>query len=506
MAELETDVVVVGSGAGALTGALTAASEGFEVVVLEKTPHVGGTSAYSGAACWLPGSRVQERAGLVDDSAEVRRYLEALVPQAEAARVEAFLATAPRLVDFLEEHPDLEFAWQPFPDYVDAPGRHPQGRSIVPLELEPERLGDLLALVRPPVQRDRWGRGHRDAPLDGGRALIGRLLLALQATDRARVLASTPMTELRVDGDRVAGVEAVGDDGPLTVHARQGVLLAAGGFEADAQMRARHATPGQARWSMGPAGANTGDAIRAGIAVGAATDLLDEAWWCPALELADGSAAFLLGFRGGVLVDANGHRFANESLPYDQMGRVLAERPDERVPCWLVFDDREGGGVPAISMPGARPEDQLAAGAWVRADDLEELASATGLPADVLSETVAAFNRAAEHGVDEEFGRGEDPYDRFFVAPAESPNPCLVPLDQPPFTAARVVLGDLGTKGGLVTDADARVLRDDGTPIEGLYASSNSVASLSGRCYPAPGIPLGTAMVFAHLAMCHLAG
>jgi succinate dehydrogenase/fumarate reductase flavoprotein subunit len=498
---LTCDVVVVGSGAGALTGAYLAAAGGLDTVVLEKTDLLGGTSAYSGASCWLPGSQVQERADLGDSVDDARRYLAALLPEADHDRVEAFLTTAPEVVARLEEDPALTFAWQAFPDYFDAPGRQPVGRSIVPLPLQPDELGDLVEAVRPPVHRDRKGRGHTEGPLTGGGALIGRLLLALRGTGRAQVLRETPLQRLVVEDGRVVGVVATSPAGELEIRARRGVLLAAGGFESDAELRQQHGVPGSARWSMSPDGANTGDALRAAVAVGAATDLLGEAWFCPSVEQPDGSAAFMLGFRGGLLVDQRGQRFANESLPYDRMGREMAADPDARVPSFLLFDASEGGQVPAIALPTARLEDHLEAGTWVSADDLGSLADQLGIPSDELAATVERFNASADAGVDEDFHRGEDPYDRYFATRKDLPNPCLVPLRQPPYYAARVVLGDLGTKGGLRVDADGRVLREDGSAIDGLFATSNTVASLSRDRYPGPGVPLGTAMVTAYRAV-----
>ncbi|NEA28225.1 FAD-binding protein, partial [Actinomadura bangladeshensis] len=208
----EYDVVVAGSGAGAMAGALAAASPasgpGLRTAVLEKTRVLGGTSAYSGSAIWLPGTRVQERAGLGDSAESARTYLRALLGDENEAHREAFLATAPELVDFLEDDPALEFKFQAFPDYFDAPGRMDMGRSFVPLELPAEQLGDLAALVRPPVDRDRAGRGHSASkPMAQGRALIGRLLLAFTATGNGAVRTETPLTGLVVEDGRVTGVE-----------------------------------------------------------------------------------------------------------------------------------------------------------------------------------------------------------------------------------------------------------------------------------------------------------
>ncbi|MFD8566869.1 FAD-binding protein [Streptomyces sp. NPDC059639] len=521
--DAEHDVVVVGSGAGAMTGALLAAADGFDTVVVERTGLLGGTSAYSGAACWLPGTQVQERAGIGDSTDTARAYLRALLGEGggegegegegegigNADRREAFLTHAPELVARLERDPALAFEWRAFPDYFDVPGSLPAGRSFVPVDLPAERLGDLLPLVRPAVDRDRGAGGHPDGPLTAGRALIGRLLLAFTTTGRGHVRTGLRMTRLVTDTDavtgtgtgtgRVVGVEADGPEGRIRVRARHGVLLAAGGFEGDAALRSEHGVPGAARWSMAPRGTNTGDAIRAAVEIGAATDLMDEAWWCPGLELPDGNAAFTLGLRGGLVVDASGERFANESLPYDRMGRELAGRPS---PAYFVFDSRSGGRAPAITVPDCPPEDQLAAGTWVRAETPAELAALLGLPAAALERTIARFNAFAADGKDADFGRGEEPYDRFFAGRTETgPGPCLVPLDRPPYYAARMVLSDLGTKGGLRTDPAGRVRTAEGGVIPCLYAAGNTSASFAGRVYPGPGIPIGTAMVAASLAV-----
>ncbi|MEU5993043.1 FAD-dependent oxidoreductase [Spirillospora sp. NPDC047418] len=486
----EYDVVVAGSGAGAMAGALAAASSGLRTAVLEKTKVLGGTSAYSGSAIWLPGTRVQERAGLGDSAESARTYLRALLGDANEAHREAFLATAPELVDFLENDPALEFKFQAFPDYFDAPGRMDMGRSFVPLELPAEQLGDLAGLVRPPVDRDRAGRGHSTSkPMAQGRALIGRLLLAFTATGHGAVRTETPLTGLIVEDGRVAGVEA----GGLRLRARRGVLLAAGGFEASAELRAARGVPGAADWTMAPDGANTGDAIEAAVRIGASTGLLDQAWFCPGLRTADGRPAFTLGFRGGLIVDGSGRRFANESLPYDQMGRKMAAAEG---PFHLVFDARSDG-LPAISVPPLAPDEQLASGQWVQAATVEELAGKIGLSPGALAETIARFNGFAEKGADGDFHRGEDPYDRYF----SGGRPCVVALDRAPYFAAEVVLSDLGTKGGLRTDPDGRVLDGSGGPVPGLYAAGNTCASFTGPVYPGPGVPIGSAMAFAYRAV-----
>lgn len=495
------DVVVVGSGGGALTAAHLAQKAGLATVVLERTDLVGGTSAYSGGACWLPGSAVQQRAGIADSTESARDYLAAVLQDPDPAKVEAFLAEAPRLVAALEADDAVAFEWLPFPEYFAAPGRVSWGRSIQPVQvLRGDLTDEVAALVRPPVERDRVGQPGRRT-LTGGQALIARLLTAF-LRDGGEVRTGHRVVGYRTDGDRVTGVRVETAAGPVEVGARRGVIVAAGGFEGDPELRARYGVPGDAAWSMAPRGTNTGEAILAATEVGAATALMDQGWFCPGLAQPDGGGSFTLGFRGGVIVDQTGQRYANECLPYDRFGREMARSAD-RVPSWFVFDAAEDGRLPAIAMPEGSVEEHLAAGTWVRADTLEDLAARLNLPG--LVATVACFNGFAETGVDEDFGRGDDEYDTFF-SPGEGPNKALTPLRTGPFTAARLVLSDLGTKGGLVTDVAARVLRADGSAIAGLYATSNSAASMAGTTYPGPGIPLGTAMVFASLAVQDLVG
>ncbi len=499
---IECDVLVVGSGGGALTGAYCAAEAGLDTLVLEKTSLLGGTSAYSGAAVWLPGTAVQDRAGIGDSTAKAREYLRAVVGDYEVDRQEAFVSTAPEIVDFLEKNPHLEFEWRPFPDYFRAPGRMDSGRAINPLDIAPADVGDLLERIRPELDSDRVGLPHPDGNLGGGRALIARLLLALESTGNSRVLTETALTDLIYEDETVVGAIATDPSGKsVRIHARRGVLIAAGGIENDQPLRDAQAMPGRAQWSMAPQGSNTGDGITAAVRLGAETTLSGQAWWCPGVALPDGSAAFMVGVRGGLLVDDAGKRYLNESLPYDQFGRAMIEHASAR--SYLVFEASKNGPVlPAISIPAVAAGDHLDAGTWVSADTIEELASKIDISSDELRRSVDQFNEYAKTGVDAQFHRGEDPYDAFFCRPDPAkPNAALTPLVHGPYVAARIVLSDLGTKGGLRTDVDARVLSEDGTAIKGLYAAGNTSASLSGSFYPGPGVPLGTAMVFAYRAV-----
>jgi len=511
----EVDVVVVGSGGAALTGAYVAASAGLDTVVLESTDKLGGTTAYSGAGLWLPASEPEYRAG-VEDSVELARtyYRETVGDRTPASLQEAYLTAAADLVAHLEKDPVLQFEWRPFPDYYsERPGGLSQGRNIFPLDLPQEELGDLLDRIRPPAPDDRLGINTRRPVLTGGQALIGRFLMALRATGKADVRVSSPFESFVLDEGAVVGVEAGGSAGGRRIRARNGVLLAAGGFERDPKMRAEHQSEFglDGSWSMGGPG-SVGRPIRAGIEIGAAVDLMDECWWSPAILLPDGSASFTLGFRAGIIVDGSGRRYANESLPYDRFGREMrawqrttgASGQPGPIPSYLIWDDRAGADLPAISTIIPKPPRCVEAGVWKQADTLDELADQIGVGREALQETVAEWNAAAAAGRDDRFRRGENAYDRFFCH-GPGPNPCLVPIAQPPFHAASIVLGDLGTKGGLVTDERARVLRPDRSVISGLYAAGNTMASVSGECYPGPGTPIGTGMVFAYLAALDMA-
>ncbi|MFF2508194.1 FAD-dependent oxidoreductase [Streptomyces sp. NPDC058067] len=505
----ECDVLVVGSGGGSLVGAYGAASRGLDTLVIEKTAYFGGTTAYAGAGLWLPGNQTQARDGLEDSADLGRAYFRAVVGDATPHEVQdAFLDGAAETVAFLEDNPHVRFEYRPFPDYFAAPGRFEAGRAVFPVDL-PTADGprELLDAVRPPAWAERLGLPVPDGPLTDGRALIGRLLLALESTGNGRTLRHTALTRLITEDGAVIGAEAEQDGRTLRIRARRGVLLAAGGFEANAELRRTWQDLPGADWTMGAPGGNTGDAITAAVEAGAATGLLDQSWWCPSLRFPDGSAAFTLGLHGGIFVDGSGRRFANESLPYDQMGRqMLAAKAGTThdSPVWWVFDGRFGDELPGITVVPADRKAFTEAGLWHTADTLHGLAERIGVDTETLRTTVQAFNGYAADGVDEDFHRGEDAYDRFF-AQGEGANPCLVPIEEGPFHAVQIVLGDLGTKGGVRTDVLARALREDGTPIPGLYAAGNTAASVSGPYYPGPGVPIGSAMVFGHIAASHMA-
>ncbi|UXA12910.1 FAD-binding protein [Mycobacterium sp. SMC-8] len=505
-----TDVLVAGSGAGGATGAYTAAREGLDVLLVEATDKFGGTTAYSGGGgMWFPCNPVLVRAGADDTLDDAVEYYTAVVgDRTPRALQETYVRSGAPLIEYLESDELLKFSLLPWPDYFgSAPKARADGmRHIAAKPLKVAAAPQLRELVRGPLDADRLGRAQPDDYFVGGRALIARLLAATARFPHTATRLNTALTELVVDGGRVVGAIVESDGERRAIRARRGVLLAAGGFERNDDLRARYGVPGTSRDTMGPWG-NLGLAHLAGIAAGAGTDLMDQAWWSPGLTHPDGTSAFALWFTGGIFVDDEGRRFVNESAAYDRLGRaVLTAVADGTVtlPFWMIYDDGDGVVPPvkATNVSMVEPDKYVAAGLWRTADTLEELAAAIGVPPSNLVETVERFNGFVREGRDRDFGRGDEPYDRAFSGGAAP----LYPIEKGPFHAAAFGVSDLGTKGGLRTDTAARVLDRADNVIPGLYAAGNTMAAPSGTTYPGGGNPIGTSMVFSHLAVLDMAG
>ena len=503
------DVVVAGSGGG-ITGAYTAAREGLTVALLEAGDKFGGTTAFSGGGgMWFPCNAVLCRAGSDDTVEKAMTYFHAVVGDRTPLDLqEAYVRGGAALIDYLEADEHFEFAVLPWPDYFGAaPEARVDGmRHIVAAPLPGERLGPDAALVRGPLDNERLGVPAPDL-LIGGRALVGRFLAALNGFPGATAHLGTELVDLITDdGGAVIGAVARRGNETLYIRANRGVLLAAGGFERNPRLREQYGVPGRVRDSMG-APDNTGAAHEAAIRAGADTDLMEQAWWSPGLIHPDGKAAFALWFTGGIFVNQAGRRFVNESAPYDRIGRaIIAEMEAGRLQCpfWMVYDDRSGDMPPvkATNVSMVDPAQYREAGLWRTADTLEELAALIGVPPAVLVETVTRYNEMAADGIDRDFGRGDEAYDRAFSR-GRSP---MAPIETPPFHAAAFGLSDLGTKGGLRTDTRARVLDRSGRVIPGLYAAGNTMAAVSGTAYPGGGNPIGASMLFSHLAALDMAG
>jgi 3-oxosteroid 1-dehydrogenase len=551
----EVDVLVAGSGAGGMTAALTAQSRGLNVLVVEKHSHFGGSSALSGGGLWVPGAPVQQRAGYIPDPADTLRYLQTITAgEVDAERLRVFVDEAPRMLEFLERSdPNLQFVWKPgYPDYFpELDGGSARGSviNIPPIDLRalgPDR--DLLLrphAITPPGLwiapselvdfyrlRQTWKAkrlflrlvlrmvrarltGERIVTI--GQALMARLMLAFRSKGLTLWL-NSPLIELITSPDgSVLGAVVERDGKTLRVRARGGVLLATGGFEHNTRMRAEHQPFADASLSLG-ATSNTGDGIEAARNAGAALGLMDSAWWYPCVVWGPGRIQFSLNERmmpAQLIVDAEGTRYINEATPYSEFGLAMIQGgPDGAVrnPSWLITDDWSWrryvifGHLPLPKIPFAPaptghriPASWLESGSAVAADSIAELARKIGASEETLSTTVGRYNDLARSGTDDDFARGRSAYDRYY-SDITLDNPNLAPLHGGPYYAFRLVLADLGTNGGVQTDAAARVLREDGSAIEGLYASGNAAASVMGRSYAGAGATIAPAMTFAYVA------
>ncbi|OBA81586.1 3-ketosteroid-delta-1-dehydrogenase [Mycobacterium sp. 1164966.3] len=502
----ECDVLVAGSGAGGVTGAYTAAREGLDVLLVEATDKFGGTTAYSGGGgVWFPCNPVLMRAGIDDTIEDALEYYHAVVGDRTPYELqETYVRGGAPLIEYLEADEVLKFEILPWPDYFGkAPKARLDGRRHIAVRpLRVSKAPELREVIRGPLDTDRLGAPVPDEYFIGGRALIARFLKATARYPAAAMRLNTALVQLLVgaESDSVVGAIVETDGQHRAIRTRRGVLLAAGGFEGNDELRRQYGVPGRARDTMGPWG-NRGQAHEAAIAIGADTDLMDQAWWSPGLTHPDGRSAFALWFTGGIFVKQDGKRFVNESAAYDRIGRVVVEQLQAgsiTLPYWMIYDDKEGQAPPvkAPNVSIVEPEKYVAAGLWHTGDTLDELARKIGVPPANLIATVTRFNEFVANGRDEDFGRGDEAYDRAFSG-GKSP---LVAIDQGPFHAAAFGLSDLGTKGGLRTDTAARVLDTSGNPIPGLYAAGNTMAAPSGTAYPAGGTPIGTSMLFSHLA------
>ncbi|MGW6536241.1 FAD-dependent oxidoreductase [Streptomyces sp. NPDC055051] len=544
------DVVVVGSGAAGMAAALTARLRGLTALIVEKTDAYGGSTALSGGAIWVPGNFHLDAAGLGDTPEKARAYLDATVgDRVPDSRKDAYVRYGPRMVREFHDRTDVRFVYTPgYSDYYpERIGGYPQGRSVEPevfdlTRLGPERRATMRRAGLPTygltitskdfhdlnmVGRTWAGRrtalkvGARAAkalltgrkPLSLGEALIARMRHSLDRLG-GELWLSAPLTGLVEEDGRVTGVRVRRGGRDLTVRATGGVVLASGGFSHDQALREKHLpAPTSTAWSAAADG-QTGDALEPALALGAAVDLMDKVWGAPTVVPPDAKPFFLVadrGIPGMVIVDSAGERYANEAAPYhefvDAMYAHQARGAATAVPSWLILDATAKSRYIFMGLfPGqAFPRPWRESGFVKQAATVEELAGLIGAAPERLRATVDRFNGFARAGRDEDFHRGDSVYDRYYGDPT-LPNPNLAPLEKGPFHAIPVHPGDIGTKGGLVTDAAARVLREDGTPVPGLYASGNVSSAVMGETYPGPGATIGPAMTFSWLAVNDIAG
>ena len=543
---ITVDLLIVGSGTG-MAAALAASEVGLSSLIIEKTAFVGGSTARSGGAFWLPANSVLRGSGSDDSFEDARRYLQAVVgTDAPAARFENFLRNSPATLDMLSRTTPMKFMWaKDYSDYhPEEPGGSPVGRTCECRPFNSAILGRHRKQLRPGVMKTsfpmpvtgadyRWlnlvarkpvkalPRMLKRAAQGIGGLMVGRHYVAggqaLAAGMFAGVLragipiwTNAALESLTVDDEgRVTGARVMRETGPVTVSARRGVILASGGFDHDMEWRHKFQSEALGELSLGAEG-NTGDGIRVAQDVGADIALMDQAWWFPAFApLPDAPPLVMLAERslpGSVIVDQDGKRFVNEACDYMSFGQRVLElerrgQPVEQM--WLVFDQRYRNSYlmaaelfPRMPIPQAWYD----AGIAYRSDDLAGLAARIPLPVDRFMTTMKRFNEMAARGVDDELRRGASAYDRYYGDPTITPNPNLRPVDEGPFYAVKMALSDLGTCGGLRADDRARVLREDGSPIEGLFAIGNTAANVFGASYPGAGATIGQGLVYGYIA------
>lgn len=558
-ADQSFDVVVVGSGVAGAVAALRARELGLSVLMVEKAHKYGGTSATSGGVLWVPNHQFVPS----DDSREkTLTYLNAVMSgPIQRDRLDAYLEAAPQMARFLKGL-GIPLGVAAWPDYYQAAPSARSDRSLICDTFDGRELGDHFPQMREQYNRFKvFGRYSmdvmqffslstrakgwvvtflkmawrywtdfgtrkltaRDRRYTMGAALMGWLFKHVFERG-VELRLNTKIDDLVVENGRVAGMIASHFGRRYPVRAKHGVVLCAGGFEWNQELRERYfPVPGLTRHSSSPEDANRGEGLLAALKLGAATEHTESGWWIPTMHVPMRGAsnfeeihqaAFDVGRPHSVAVNRLGLRFVDEATGYDDFGKAMVADQLEtgaNTPCWLVFDatfrDKfsAGGIMPNLLMPDRRiPPDW-----WdhyiFRADTLDALAAKTGLPAQALKQTVSNMNAYARTGVDPEFGRGDNAYDRMFGDANVTPNPCLGPIERAPFYAVPINLGDLGTKGGLKADAQARVLDTHGQPIPNLYAAGNNAASPFGNCYPGAGGTIGPAMTFGFVAANHIA-
>ncbi|AGU53262.1 putative 3-oxosteroid 1-dehydrogenase [Variovorax paradoxus B4] len=557
---ITVDVLVVGTGASGMATAITAASQGLKVLVVEKEARFGGTTARSGGWLWIPGTRLATEQGIMEPPGAAKAYLRhETTTHFDEKRVDAFLENGPKAIDFFTKNTCVQFDMPAvFPDYhAEAAGGQPGGRSMVTRPFDGRELGKRIKQLAPPLPEltvfgmmlgsgpeikhfmrafkspasfayvtRRLARHFLDVlahgrgmTLTNGNALAGRLAKAAMDLD-IPVWLSSPVRKLVVEYDGVAGALVQHEGQTVRVDATRGVVLACGGFPHDVERRKQlfpHAPTGKEHYSPSPE-SNTGDGLRLAEAVGGRVDptIPHAAAWVPASVTIrpDGSKGVMPHFidrakPGVIAVTPKGKRFTNEGNSYHDFVQAMVKacEGEPEVFAWLLCDhkalrDYGLGCVAPAPLPIGR---HLRSGYLKRGATVGELAQQIGISPAVLEATVAEFNEAARHGQDPAFGKGSKAYNRYQGDALVTPNPCIAPLQSGPYYAIKLVVGDIGTFAGLATDEHTRVLDAAGKPIKGLYAVGNDAASVMGGNYPGAGITLGPALTFGYVAAMQLA-
>lgn len=557
--EIDVDVLVVGTGASGMSAAVTAAAQGLKVLVVEKEPKFGGTTARSGGWLWIPGTRLATEQGIHEPAGAAKTYLKhETTTHFDEKRVDAFLENGPKAIDFFTKKTCVQFDMPPvFPDYhAEVPGGQPGGRSMVTRPFDGRALGERIKHLAPPLPEltvfgmmlgsgpeirhfmrafksltsflyvtKRLSRHFLDVlthgrgmTLTNGNALAGRLAKAAMDLDIPMWL-SSPVKSLITEYDGVSGALVEHEGNTVKITAKYGVVLACGGFPHDIERRKQlfpHAPTGKEHFSPSPA-ANTGDGLRMAEVVGGRVDatIPHAAAWVPASVTMrrDGCKGVMPHFidrakPGVIAVTPNGRRFTNEGNSYHDFVQAMVKacKNEPEVTAWLLCDHKALrsyglGCVAPAPLPIGR---HIRSGYLKRGRTVADLARLIGVDPATLEATVSEFNASARSGQDPMFGKGSLAYNRYQGDALLSPNPCVAPLEHGPFYAIKLVIGDIGTFAGLITDENTQVLNAAGKPIKGLFAVGNDAASVMGGNYPGAGITLGPALTFGYVAGAHL--
>lgn len=551
----EVDVLVIGSGAGGLAAALSAAQGHADVLIVEKGDKWGGTSATSGGGIWIANSSVARAGGHQDSVEEAFGYVR---PQSASnvpdGVIRAYLERAVEMLDWLHDSTPVRYDAMPYPDYrADQPGGKPGFRTHLPQALDGRPLGKEILTLRPAspaasllglinwrfdetysllfrpkgwigtLSKMLWRyasdlphrlRSTKDRYLTLGNALTGGLRMAT-IKQGVPLWLKTALVDLEQSNGRVTGAVIEKDGKRMRIGTRRGIVLAAGGFERSRDLRRRYLKSDEPTMS-GSQINNTGDSIVAAEHVGAALRNMHSIWAAPVFRVPGEQRARLStverALPGCIMVNQAGKRYMNEATSYHDAGLEMAaaDKPGASTqPSWVIFDHTFRHKYPmgpllplipdALQAPGVRKMMR-------KAGSIEALAEKIGVPRDMLAATVSRFNEGAAKGIDPDFGRGANTYDKMYGDQRVQPNPCLAPILKAPFYAVPIYAGDIGTNGGIVTDENARVLDTQDRPIPGLYAVGNNAASVMGESYPGAGVTLGPALTFGYVAGRHVTG
>lgn len=534
------DTVIVGSGAGGLVAAITAKLSGLRPLLLEKTPLIGGSTVMSGGLLWLPNNPLMRRERVVDSREDALRYMENFVekdaPYSTPARREAFVDNIEPMIRTMEDQGMKYLRCPGYCDYYNSlPGGNAAGRSVQAGLFNVNRLGSWKSRLRTPYVPLPVRTSDGARLLTVGVSMTGKLMFARVAARLAKakltgqtlygsggalqgrmleialklgvdIWTEARLVDLDLRNGRVEGVHVDHAGRQMRIAARRGVLIAAGGFSRNSAMRKQYQRhPISDEWTHANPG-DTGEALEAMARAGAGLALMQEAWWIPTWVGPGGKIEQIvpeLTKPHGILVDHAGNRMVDEANSYMEIGRAMYARhaTTPAIPAWLVMDVRARQRYFfGPRFPGKMPPEWVEQGFVKQDHTLAGLARQCGIDPTGLEATVARFNRFCDTGVDKDYGRGDSAYNRYYADPTNKPNPSLGSIAEPPFWAAPLYPGDVGTSGGAVVNEHAQVMRSDGSVIDGLYAAGNCAASLCGPHYIGAGQSIGTSSVFGFIA------